>query len=130
MMGRFPWGSDRGIDLASLDADADAVAVDVAVCVFVEPNDPELDTSESPVTDDVVVVLYRLYLDPGTPGLVGSSRWLGLLDSNTTTRSMAGRNCGSDCTQSNPICTSIAICSVSADDTNTGSMISKLLCFL
>ena len=81
----------------------DEVAVDEALRVCVEPKDLELDPSEFPVTDEAVPVRYRLNLDPGTPGLPGSSRCLGFLDSSTTTRSISGRAWESDWTQSNPI---------------------------
>jgi len=36
------------------------------------------------------------YLEPGKPGLVGSSRLVGLLESKTTTRCIVGRKLGSD----------------------------------
>lgn len=115
---------------------SDALEISVAVCVAVEPNDWELDTPEVPeaedgdVTDDVIGGRDILYRDPGYPGLVGSSRSFGCFDSSTTTRPMSGRNFGSDCTQSNPTCRHIAICSASADDASVGSIISKPLCFL
>ena len=44
---------------------------------------------------DVVGQRNRLYIEPGYPGLVGSSKVPGFFDSITTTRSMLGRDCGS-----------------------------------
>lgn len=83
----------------------DVLAVAVALFVLVvEPKEREFDSPEVPAVDDDAVGLRFLYLEPGYPGPVGSSRATvaGFLDSINTTRRMSGRNCGSDWVHSSP----------------------------
>lgn len=96
-MGRLPRGSRLGLGKVKVFAEALVyVAVFVLVVVFVEPNEFE-DSPDVPALALVFVDFRRLlYLTPGYPGLVGSSRVSGFRDSITTTRRMFGRNCGSD----------------------------------
>lgn len=78
----------------------------------VEPEERELYSPEVPepeVGGNGLAVL--LYLEPGNPGLVGSLRVLGFLDSINTTSCMLGRNAGSAWVQSSPSCMHIAISS-------------------
>lgn len=127
VIGRLPWGSNLG---------PDAVALNEAVRAVVDPNDG--DTTDDPEDDaDAVAVVLgllvrgSLYLVPGCPGLVGSSRTFGFFASIKTTRPMSGLDFGSDCTHSNPNCIHVAICSVAFDeDAIVGSTISKLCRFL
>lgn len=87
--------------------DNEVVTVPVLVPVFVlklESNVFELDTPELPAVEDTEPGRRDLlYLEPGTPGLVGSSRLLGFLDRITTTRCIVGRKAGSPCVHSKPI---------------------------
>lgn len=96
--------------------------------------DPDVRESESPevpaVDENPGGLRDLLYLEPGTPGLVGSLKLPGFLDSKITTRPMSGRSWGSPCVHNNPIWMHVATCSGFADGAKTGSMISKLLPFL
>ena len=67
------------------------------VCELDSPEVPTLDVERAPG------LLVLLYLKPGTPGLVGSSRLLGFLERITTTRCIVGRKFGSPCVHSKPI---------------------------
>ena len=100
------------------------------VLMEVESNVFEEESEVLAVDDDVPGLRVLLYREPGYPGLVGSSRVLGFLDSINTTRLMGGRKCGSPWTHSNPMCMHNVTCSVIADDANFGSITSKVLPFL
>lgn len=68
----------------------------VAVALFVVDSNVCEDSPEVPAVEvDAVGRRDLLYLEPGYPGLVGSSRVPGFFDSITTTRRMLGRDCGS-----------------------------------
>ena len=77
--------------------------------VVVEPvvvivDDSELDAPDVPAVDeDAGGLRDRLYLVPGKPGRLGSSRAPDFLFSITTTRRMVGRWWGSDWVHNNPI---------------------------
>lgn len=119
------------LGLARADVEAEAVPVFVyKLEVYVR----ELDSPELPAVEDdnAAGLLALLYLEPGTPGLVGSSRLPGpgFFDSITTTRLIVGRNWGSPCVHNNPIWIHIAIWSPESDAAKLGSTISKLLSFL
>lgn len=119
--------------LGLVRADVEAVAVPVFV-LKLELYVWELDSPELPAVDDDNAAGLRTlrYLEPGTPGLVGSSRLpgAGFFDSITTTRLIFGRNWGSPCVHNNPIWIHIAIWSAESDAAKLGSTISKLLPFL
>ena len=82
------------------------VPVAVALLVYVLVSGLiELDSPEVPAVVEVRAngLLDLLYLVPGTPGLVGSSRLLGFLDRITTTRCIVGRRLGSPWVHNKPI---------------------------
>lgn len=121
-MGRLPCGSGLG-----LVRPADVVAV---VFMDVESNVFEEESPVLAVDDDTPGLRVLLYLEPGYPGLAGSSKVLDFLDNITTTRPIFGRKFGSPWTHSNPMCMHNVTCSVIADDANFGSIISMALFFL
>lgn len=130
-MGRSPCGSAvEELARADVDVEAEAEAeavlmlkVDSEVRVYESPEVPTVDENPGGLRD-------LLYLEPGIPGLVGSSRLLGFFDITITTRCMSGRNWGSPCVHSNPIWMHIATCSRFADGAMAWSMISKAWPFL
>lgn len=75
------------------------------VPVAIESNVSDSDSVEVPAVDRYGAPgrLGLLYLDPGIPGRVGSSRFVGVLERITTTRCIVGRRSGSPCVHSNPI---------------------------
>lgn len=111
-----------------------AIAVAVALLVFlVEPKDSE---SYSPVVlvpaveDAALGLRDLLYLEPGYPGLIGSSSVPGFFDSITTALRMMGRNCGSAWVHNSPICMQTATWSGTAEDANVGPTISRIFSLL
>ena len=69
----------------------------VSIVLVVNSDLAKEDAPDVPVREDDAPGCRDLrYLEPGNPGLVGSSRLVGLLESKTTTRCIVGRKLGSD----------------------------------
>jgi hypothetical protein len=131
-IGRFPFVSTCAVAELVLVAEE----LELVVVVVSQLLESMCEADESFSSSVVKGVRLRgsllLYLEPGTPGLVGSSMWLGgFFDNINTTRPIVGRSCESPCMHSRLTRMHVSTCSVTVtEDTTVGSTISTHLPFL